>query len=276
MRACNRPAAPAYRAVLAAGGLAVALLGSPARAAGESAPERALQLHDEARTLYGVGKYEEAIAQLEKAVRLDPSAKVLFYNLGLIEEKTGRHDDALRHYHRCLKLEKDPREREQLQRIIDRIEGVKRHGPSSERPPAPSGQPGPPAPAADPSGGSGVSSWVWVTGAGAVSALAIGLGLAGRAAALHPGGDATTGPDVSVDDLRHDAEEAHSLAIGADVAFGLAAAATAATVVIALTIRGDSTSAADTGQTEGARPRQAQSDLRLELAPSQGRLVWRF
>jgi hypothetical protein len=117
---------------------------------------------------------------------------------------------------------------------------------------------------------------VWVTGATAVSALAVGRGRAGPAAALHPGGDATTGPDVSLDDLQSDAEQAHGLAIGADIAFGLAAAATAATVVLAFTLTGEPASTASTARAPAHERRPARSEVRVELVPGRARLVWWF
>ncbi len=277
MTAHTSPLAPVRFSVVCAAWLAAVVLCCPHRAAAETAPQRALQLHDEARTLYGAGKYREAISRLQEAVRLDPEAKVLFYNLGLIEERLGQLDAAQDHYRRCLELERNPREREQLEKLIKRLEGAKRHTGKAKTPNGTSQQPvAPSGPPRDSASRGSVSPWVWATGAAATSALAVGVILASRAVAVDPGDEATTGPDVSLDDLHSDASQAHTLAIGADVAFGIAFAATAATVVLALWRSGDDGPATLTKQTDDGSHLPSQAGLRLELAPGRGRLVWRF
>ena len=277
MTAPTSPPAPVRVAVVCAAWLAAIVFCCPQPAAAEAEPDRALRLHDEARTLYSAGKYREAVNRLEQAVRLDPKAKVLFYNLGLIEEKLGRLDSAAGHYRECLALERNPRERKQLERLIDRLEGAQRHAgldkPLDETSPRPSAAV---RPSPDGSGPGGVSPWVWVTGAAAGSALAVGFILASRAAAVDPGKEATTSPGVSLADLQSDAAEAHTMAIGADVAFGVAFAATAATVVLALWTHDEHGPASAYQQVDSRRPPPLQASLRLELAPGRGRLVWCF
>jgi tetratricopeptide (TPR) repeat protein len=277
MTAPTSPSAPVRFPSICAAWLAAVVFCVPHVAAAEAAPERALRLHDEARTLYAAGKYREAISRLEEAVRLDPTAKVLFYNLGLIEEKRGRLDAAIGHYRRCLALERSPRERKQLESLIERLQGAQRHGGVAESPTGALQRPAKPVGPPPDQGGSGpVSPWVWVTGATAVSALAVGAIMASRAGAIDPGKEATTGPDLSLDELRNSASEAHSMAIGADVAFGLAFAATAATVVLAIWAQPDEGPAVYARQVENQSSLPEKADLRLELAPGRGRLVWRF
>ncbi|MEQ9320280.1 MAG: tetratricopeptide repeat protein [Polyangiaceae bacterium] len=200
----------------------------------QEAPEPALELHDEARELYARGDYAGAVDKLREAVRLDPDAKTLFYNLGLIEEKMGRIDAALADYKRCLELETNPDERANLALVIKRLEGAREamsFGPAPLPAPAP---PPPPAPTDD-----GVSPWVWVTGATALSSFIAAAVLASRAGAVDPGDDATTNVSTPLEQLEADAAQAHQLALGADIALGIGIAATAATIVIALVTTGD-------------------------------------
>ena len=77
-------------------------------------------------------------------------------------------------------------------------------------------------------------SWAYVAGGTTLLATAIGVGLAVAAGNEDPGDAPSTGPDVTMDDLQDRADAAHSLAIGADVSFGIAAGALATTVALAL------------------------------------------
>lgn len=211
---------------------AAALSTSPARAE-EEAPEPALELHDAARDLYARGDYAGAVDKLREAVRLDPDAKTLFYNLGLIEEKMGRIDAALADYRRCLELETNPDERANLALVIKRLEGAREamdFGPA----PAPAPAPPPPPPPAD----DGISPWVWATGGAALSSFVVAAILASRAGAVDPGDDATTTVATPLEQLEDDAARAHQLALGADIALGIGVAATAATVVVAVVTSG--------------------------------------
>lgn len=198
-----------------------------------SAPERALALHDEARRLYTRGRYREAIAKLQEAVRVDPTGKVLYYNLGLIHEKLAEFDEALANYRTCLELEGDEREKVGLAKTIKRVEGAKQFV-TFDRGPQPSA-PAAPRPLDDGVGEASVSPWTFVVGALALSGVALGATMAARAAALDPGDAPQTGGDISVASLQDDADAAHSSAIVADVSFAVGGAAALTTVVIALT-----------------------------------------
>src|SRR5258708_3629396 len=50
---------------------------------------------EKARGFYGQGAYREAITELEAAHALDPSAKDLVFNLGVVHEKLSDIDEAL-------------------------------------------------------------------------------------------------------------------------------------------------------------------------------------
>lgn len=81
-----------------------------------------------ARELYQLGRYREAIAQLEAALKLDPSGAELLYNLGLIHEKLGDADEAIDAYKRYLKAlgpDADQEEVAKIKGIIKRLEGAK-------------------------------------------------------------------------------------------------------------------------------------------------------
>ena len=226
------------------------------------APARALTLHDEAKELYARGRYQEAVDKLEEAVALDPEAELLHYNLGLIEEKRGNLDRAIEHYQRCLALEDDLEERAQLQHIIDRLEGVKRHQAAARTPvmaeapeaPSPQGPDEPRAPAHE----SGPSAWTLAVGSFTAAACVTTVVLAARAASLDPGGEATTNAAVGIDDLERDAAEAHRLAIAADILGAVAAAGAVATIALALAPPGEDDEAA------------------IVLGPGGGALRWRF
>jgi tetratricopeptide (TPR) repeat protein len=204
----------------------------PAPRSAPRAPERALALHDEARKLYAQGRYQDAVDKLEEAIAVDPNAKVLYYNIALIEERIGDLDSALDHYRNCLQLETSESERVKLAHIIKRIEGARTHvsqnAPKAAAEPASNTRTAPqPEPVQH---DKSLAPWIWASGSVTVAALIVGAALAGHAASLEP--DAATSADVSVDDLRHDAEAAHDFAIGADVAFSIAIVAGVVTVVL--------------------------------------------
>lgn len=89
---------------------------------------KAEQHYKRARELYQLGRYREAIAQLEAALKLDPGGAELLYNLGLVREKLGDVDEAIDAYRRYLKAlgpEADPEEVTKIKGIIKRLEGAK-------------------------------------------------------------------------------------------------------------------------------------------------------
>ncbi len=231
--------------------------------AAPSLPERALELHDEARALYAEGKYHDAISKLRRAVAADPKGKMLFYNLGLIQEKLGKLDAALEDYGKCLELEHDAAERERLGAIIDRISGARldaqMHRERDKR-----AAPPPPVPPAEPH--IHVNPWVWVSASSAAASVFVGGMLAARAAALDPGSEASTSASTSVADLQADADAAHSHAIGADVAFGIAGASAVAAVVLAITT---TTTTSDRSAGQRSRPVRAGWSLQLDRAALQ-------
>ncbi len=81
-----------------------------------------------AKELYQLGRYREAIAQLEAALKLDPKGAELLYNLGLVHEKLGDADEAIDAYRRYLAVlgnDVDPEEKKKIEGVIKRLEGAK-------------------------------------------------------------------------------------------------------------------------------------------------------
>lgn len=73
------------------------------RRALELAPEHADTLHLLGLLLYRQTRYDEAIASVTKALAQTPSP-VYWFNLGVITQKTGRTDDAVRAYRTAIRL----------------------------------------------------------------------------------------------------------------------------------------------------------------------------
>jgi len=161
-------------------------------------------------------------------VRLDPKAKVLHYNLGLIYEKLGEVDLALQQYRTCFELETNERERLNLAKTIKRLEGARGAVKRVTTPPARDSA----APARR--GEASIHPAAYgLVGAG-VAALGVGFGLAASAAAADPGKAPRTGDGVTLEQLEGDAEQAHAMAVGADVVFAVGSAATVAGAVVAV------------------------------------------
>ncbi len=100
---------------------------------GDETPKTAAQKEAErhykrAKELYSLGRYREAIAQLEAALRSDPNAAELLFNLGLVHEKLGDVDEAVTAYKRYLRVlgdDADPEEKAKIESAIKRLEGAK-------------------------------------------------------------------------------------------------------------------------------------------------------
>lgn len=242
----------------------------PAEPGGGYGLEEALKLHDSAQALYAEGKYREAIAQLEEAVRLDPQAKELYYNLGLITEKLGDLETALGYFRKCRELETEEREQRQLERLIKRLEGAQR---SQQLRPPPAKPAVSPAPAAPPAGSYGVSPWTYLPVATAGAALAAGCILMVYASSVKPEPDAATGADTTVDDLQSANAAARDAALAADVAFIVSGLAAATALAVAITTAGPRSSAPPPNN---SKDKDKTAVLQLSLGPASGQLTWRF
>jgi hypothetical protein len=222
---------------------------------------------DKARGYYEQGQYREAIGELDTAHTLDPSAKDLVFNLGVVHEKLGDIDEALQWFKQYASMNLTPQESDRAEAYVRRLEGARREvegahegpahktttatapeAPPSERPeaqaptvPAPSSSPpdsppgsspGPARTAREPSPSpspwqSRIDAPVIATGVVAGIGLVAGVVLGIKAVADRPG-DFVTGRDGSYSDLTGQVNAAHSEAVAADVSFGVAAVAGAA------------------------------------------------
>lgn len=221
---------------LLAGLAAASADGRTASAQDNAANVAAARRHfDKARAEYAQGAYREAIAELEAAHALDPAAKDLIFNLGVVHEKLSDIDDALQWFQLYTTLNLTPQERERADAYIRRLEGAKKElaqrqpgppQPGTVSPPPPDTPLVPMAPPSTPPPtrygrmDAATVTMIGVSGA----ALAFGTAMGIKATADQPTGF-VTGRDGSIQDLQNKQNTAHKEAIFADVGFGVSIAA---------------------------------------------------
>ncbi len=225
---------------LALASVSVPVLAQPASSARSSETVSAedhakAQRHfQRAKELYGAGNYREAVHELEIARKLDPKAKDLVMNLGIVHEKLGKFDEALAYFKTYLEMEGvTTAERTKAEGIIKRIEGAKKELPPPQPTTRPSARPPPPAstssaaPDESPPAQHGRVDGLTIGFAalGAVG-LAAGAGLGIYALTSRPT-DFVTGRDGSYADLQDKTDSAHTVAIIADVSLGVGVVAAA-------------------------------------------------
>lgn len=177
--------------------------------------EDAKQHFQHAKDLYQQGNYKEAFTELRTARELDPHAKDLVYNLGVVSEKLGRIDDALKYFKTYLELDDlEPAERVRAETTIKRLEGAKKTlPPKVDHQPPP-----PPAPPPDQTPSLGkIDGWTVSAGVLGVGGLTLGAIFGIAALAGRPSSGFVTGRDGSYQDLKNKADSAHTLAVVADV-----------------------------------------------------------
>jgi tetratricopeptide (TPR) repeat protein len=182
----------------------------------ESGVQGARRHFDRALELYRAGRYSEALEQLERAAKLDPDGKDLFFNLALVHEKLGQLPDAIAALERFRELETDNAERERARLTIERLRGAEQAAevptpaPCPELPP-----PAPPAPAPRPV----------LIGAASVAVVSLVVGaLFGIKALSDDVGDTSTSSALSIGQLRERGRQAAREALVADIAFAVGAA----------------------------------------------------
>ncbi len=82
--------------------------------------------YDKARADYEQGAYREAIAELDAAHALDPNAKDLVFNLGVVHEKLGDIEDALQWFRLYATMNLTPQEADRAEAYVRRLEGAKK------------------------------------------------------------------------------------------------------------------------------------------------------
>lgn len=171
---------------------------------------------DRALELYRAGRYTEALDQLERAAKLDPGGKDLFFNLALVHEKLGQLPDAIAALERFRELETDDAERERARLTIERLRGAEQAAEVPHPAPCPESPALPPPPAA--------SSPVLI-GAASVAAVSLVVGAVfGTKALVDDIGNTSTSPSLSIGQLRERGRQAAREAVIADIAFAVGAA----------------------------------------------------
>jgi hypothetical protein len=185
---------------------------------------------ERARMYYGHGAYREAITELEEAHALDPTAKDLVFDLGVVHEKLADIDDALTWFRLFMTMDLTPQERERVDAYVKRLEGAKKEVDSpvpSKVPPRDKG-PGPEvapfAPGPEPTSHARLDGLtvgvLGASGAGLVLGIVMGL----KAESDAPPRSYVTGVNGSFADFQERHNSALRDAVIADVGFGVAIA----------------------------------------------------
>lgn len=194
---------------------------------------------EKAKMLYQTGAYREAIGELQRARALDPKAKDLVFNLGLVSERLGAYDDAITYLQQYTAMDTvTDAERTKAESMIRRIEGAKRE--SAEKRTAAQGSQEEGAksedkeehPSTDTKPRHGRIDAATITAASvAVVGLGVGTAFGIRALSLDTSGF-VTGRDGSYQDLQQRTDDAHTSAIVADIGFGVGALAAVVTAYL--------------------------------------------
>ncbi len=194
---------------------------------------------EKARAFYAQGAYREAIAEFEQAHALDPSAKDLVFDLGVVHEKLADIDDALTWFRLYLTMSLTPQEHDRADAYVRRLEGAKKElaakqsaaasAPGSSAT-APSPTP-PPAPAAASPRGR-IDAWTLGAAGVAAAGLVVGTVFGVKAIVDKPPSTYVTGQAGSYQDLVNRTNQAHTAAMVADVGFGVALVGAAATAIL--------------------------------------------
>lgn len=240
----------------------------PAASAPTDDQKKAQEHFRRAKELYSTGKYGEAIAELEVARGLDPKAKDLVMNLGIVHEKLGKYDEALALLKTYLEMQGvTPAERTKVEGMIKRIEGAKQAAPAPATT-ASTAPAIPQAPAAtnartEPPPRGRIDALTIAAGSVAAAGLVVGTGLGIHALSSRPSGDFVTGRDGSYATLEQQASDAHTVAIVADVSLGVGLIAAVATAWLYFG-RPKTTAHATT-------PTTGKADARISIHPAAGK-----
>jgi len=197
---------------------------------------KAQQHFQRAKELYSQGKYNEAVAELEEARRLDPKGKDLVFNLGIVHEKLQKYDEAIALFRQYMEMEGVTAvEKSKADAVIKRIEGAKQEVASKPQPP-PDGQrpPGdenngqPKKPGAENPAHGRIDAATIAAGSVAVVALGVGTFFGIRAVTTRPT-NFVTGRDGTYADFQKKNDDAHTAAIISDVGLGVGIVAALAT-----------------------------------------------
>lgn len=183
-----------------------------------------------AKELYLEGRYVEARTALLDARKLDPSAKDLVFNLGVVAEKLLDYDEAIAYLREYKAMDSVTEgEAQRADASIRRIEGAKERHPKAApaaAPPLQRDQPSPPPKRGRVDGFTVVG--LGVTGA----ALATGVVFGVLALQSDPAAVVTTGRGNPYSAVESDNARARTFGLVADIGFGVAIAAAVGTTVL--------------------------------------------
>jgi len=228
-------------ALVACIGATATSVGAPRAAwADETSPANvaAARRHFErARAYYAQGSYREAIGELEAAHTLDPNAKDLVFNLGVVHEKLGDIEDALKWFRLYTTMNLTPPERDRADAYVHRLEGAKKELEDKQAAAAAAGAahvpvPPPPPPPKERTATGRIDGLTIGTASVSVAALVFGIVMGEQD---RPPSPFITGRNGTYSDLVDRQANAHQEAVLADVGFGVAAVAAASTAVLFFT-----------------------------------------
>jgi tetratricopeptide (TPR) repeat protein len=206
---------------------------TPPPVATEDAKQKAQEHFAKAKELYQDGNYAAAKKELEAAHALDPTAKDLLYNLGIVCEKMQEYDDAITHFREYQKLEDlSAAEKEKAETILRRIEGAKKSAPpkKSDSPRIIVKTVEVPV---DRTPSRGRVDGLTVAAAGlTVAAVVTGTVFGVMALGAQPANGTTTSAAYPHSQLQEDTDRAKTFALVSDVGFGVAIAGAVATAIL--------------------------------------------
>ncbi len=186
-----------------------------------------------AKDLYAGGKYPDAIAELQLARRLDPSAKDLMFNLGLVSERLAKYDDALKYYRQYLTMGPiTEAERARAESYIKRVEGAKAVLPPTPTSASAAPPPPPDKPEKKPHGR--VDAATISAAAIGVAGLGVGAVFGLKALSDVPPSNATTSRTNPFSNLQSKEDTARKEAFVSDIGFAVGGAGIIAAAVLYL------------------------------------------
>jgi tetratricopeptide (TPR) repeat protein len=191
---------------------------------------------EKARADYAQGAYREAIGELEAAHSLDPNAKDLVFNLGVVHEKLADIDEALKWFRLYTSMNLTAAERDRADAYLKRLEGAKKELDAKQAAAASNATTPPPAPTPPPDNGPGppgrIDAWTIVGASVTVVSLGVGIVMGVKAEGDKPPANFITGKTGTYTDLVNRTNTAHQEAVVADIGFGVAVLAAAATTYL--------------------------------------------
>ncbi len=215
-------------------GVTAPAVAAPKDEAATAQHEQAVKMHEEAHDLYTKGEYRLAVNKIEEAIALDPNSAELYYNQGVIYEKLGELENAMRAYSGSLERETDPQMRAKLQGIVERLVGAKAERDAAawaaETPKAKPVEAPRPPPTERKFTDHRFFGWMVASSGVALAGFATAGILGASAISVSPGDTPTTGAGRTYSDLVVARDRAAERATLADVGLGVGVAALVTTV----------------------------------------------